>query len=299
MRTIPITALTLTAGLLLAGCGAKATAGQAGAVEVVAAENMWGSIAAQIGGQHAHVTSIVNSPDADPHDYEPSPQDARTIAGARYLVVNGAGYDPWAQKLADASANSDRIELSVADLAGRKAGDNPHMWYSPSIVAKVAQRISDDLTRIDPGDADYFAQRRAGFMTTVLAQYNTLRDQIREGYKGVPVGATESIFIDLAADLELDLRTPPAFMNAVSEGDDPTPQDKAAADAQIAQRQIKVLVFNSQNSTPDIQRLVDAAKAAHIPVVPITETPTPAGASFQDWQAAQLEALLAALRSAA
>src|SRR5262245_48170861 len=91
--------------LALAGCAAGEPAGaptSAGGLAVVAAENFWGSIVSQVGGAHVHVTSVIAGLDADPHDYEPTPEDARTMARARYVVVNGAGYDAWATRLVDA-----------------------------------------------------------------------------------------------------------------------------------------------------------------------------------------------------
>jgi zinc/manganese transport system substrate-binding protein len=96
----------------------------------------------------------------------------------------------------------------------------------------------------------------------------------------------------------LNLITPDAFLTAISEGGDPGAGDKAVVDRQIASKAVKVFVFNSQNATPDVQRLVDLARATGIPVVTVTETLTPAGATFQDWQTRQLEALQAALASA-
>ena len=103
------------------------------------------------------------------------------------------------------------------------------------------------------------------------------------------MGASESIFAPLAQALGLKLITPPGYLKAITEGTDPTPADKATTDRQIATRQIKVWVYNSQNATPDVQRLNDAAKAAGIPIATVTETLTPAGASFQAWQSRQLE----------
>jgi len=296
MRTIPISATlaTLALAAVTTACGSTGTpasGSSGGKVQVVAAENFWGSIATQIGGAHAHVTSVITNPDTDPHAYEPTPQDARTVAQSGYVVINGAGYDPWAQKLVDANPSSGRVTLTVANLAGRKEGDNPHMWYSPTIVLKVAHQIATDLARVDPNDASYFTQQETAFTTTALARYDELRSTIKAKYHGTPVGATESIFVDLAADLGLDLTTPAEYMKAISEGNDPTPQDKTTFDGQITQRQIKVLVFNKQNSTPDIQALVDKANAENIPVVAITETLDPATATFQDWQSGQLDAL--------
>jgi zinc/manganese transport system substrate-binding protein len=285
--------------LLTTACGASAT-GSAGAgkVLVVAAENFWGSLATQLGGDHVQVISIITSPNTDPHAYEPTPQDGRTIAQAQYAIVNGAGYDPWAPKLIAANPSGGRRTLTVADLAGRREGDNPHMWYDPTIVGQVIDRISSDLRALDPADASYFDQKRATFTSVSLKHYNDLRASIKAASAGVPVGATESIFVDLAQDLGLNLITPPAYMKAISEGNDPSAADKATVDAQITGKQIKVLVFNSQNSTPDIQALVDKARAGGIPVVPITETLEPASATFQAWQSGQLAALQTALAQA-
>ena len=293
--------------LLLAACGGSgsssgASGGSAGSstkVVVVAAENVWGSIAAQLGADRVQVVGVITNPDTDPHAYEPTPQDARTVAQAQYVIINGAGYDPWAPRLVDANPASGRVVLTIADLAGRKVGDNPHMWYSPAIVARVIDRITADLKTLDRTDASYFDQQRQAFITTGLKTYNDLRAQIRQKYSGVPVGATESIFVDLAQDLGLDLITPPEYMKAISEGADPSARDRSTFDEQISARQIKVLVFNRQNSTTDIQALVDRANGLGIPVVAITETIDPAAATFQGWQTSQLQALAAGLARAA
>jgi zinc/manganese transport system substrate-binding protein len=289
-------AVAIAAGAL-AGCGSGGTqsAGDGGRPVVVAAENFWGSIAAQIGGGRVTTISIITKPDTDPHAYEPVPNDARTVAQARYVIQNGAGYDPWVSKLLAANPSSGRRELDIADMAGRKDGDNPHMWYSPEIVGRVVDRITSDLAQIDAKDAAYFTANASAFKATALQRYNAVRADIRAKYAGVPVGATESIFVDLARDLGLQLLTPSGYMKAISEGTDPVAGDKATFDGQISSRAIKVLVFNKQNSTPDVQALVDKARGLGIPVVPITETLAPAGATFQDWQTAQLTALQAAL----
>ena len=285
---------------LLAGCGDSGPASStlAGKLNVVAAEDFWGSIAAQLGGDRVQVTSIITNPAADPHDYEPSSEDARTMAGAQVAIVNGIGYDEWASKLLDANPVSGRVELTVGDVLGLEAGDNPHQWYSPSSVHRVIGRITADYKRVDPSEARYFDRRRAAFETKGLAEYDALIAQIKARYGGTRVGASESIFEPLAPALGLDLITPKGFMDAVAEGTEPTPADKATSDDQIAARQAKVWVYNSQNATPDVQRLNDAAKAAGIPVATVTETLTPEGANFEGWMSRQLEGLQAALARA-
>ena len=171
---------------------------------MVAAENFWGSIAAQLGGNRVHVTSVITSPATDPHDYEPTAADARTMAGAQLAIVNGIGYDPWADKLLAANPVDGRVVLTVGDLVGIKPGGNPHRWYSPADVQKVIDEIVRDYTKLDPKDAAYFKQQKARFETRGLAQYKRLIATIKRKYHGVPVGASESIFAPLAQALGLE-----------------------------------------------------------------------------------------------
>ncbi|MGN6816575.1 MAG: metal ABC transporter solute-binding protein, Zn/Mn family [Solirubrobacterales bacterium] len=300
----PRTATFLLLALLaiaatIAGCGGAGTsAAGSGGLNVVTAEDFWGSIAQQLGGERVEVTDIITNPAADPHDYEPSAEDARTMAGAQLAIVNGIGYDQWATKLLEANPSSGRTVLTVGDLLGLQNGDNPHQWYSPSSVQKVIEQITADYKQADPGHAAYFDARRRHFEEVGLASYHRLIDQIRSRYAGTPVGASESIFEPLAPALGLKLLTPRGFMDGIAEGTEPTPSDKATADRQIADHQVKLWVYNSQNATPDVQRLNDAAKAAGIPIATVTETMTPEGASFQAWMERELEGLAAALAKA-
>src|SRR5436309_6051341 len=300
MKTLRISLvlpLLLVAGIVWAAQrGSASSAG--GPLQVVAAENFWGSIASQLGGDRVHVTSVVASPATDPHDYEPTAGDARTMAGARLAIVNGIGYDPWAGKLLAASPSKGRIVLTVGDLVGVKTGGNPHRWYSPPDVQKVIAAVVASYKKLDPADAAYFDRQKAAFESKGLRAYKAEIAVIRRKYAGVPVGASESIFALLAPALRLDLLTPPSFLKAISEGTEPTASDKTAIDRQIAARKIKVWIFNSQNSTPDVQRFTDKARKAGIPVATITETLVPASATFQQWQVGQLRALAAALGKA-
>jgi zinc/manganese transport system substrate-binding protein len=295
-----VAVLLSTFALIGAGIGFSSVeaAPTGSGVRVVAAENFWGSIASQLGGDRVQVTSVITSPATDPHDYEPTAADARTVAGARMVIVNGIGYDPWAEKLIAANPVSGRIVLNVGDLVGIKPGGNPHRWYSPTNVELMIDAIVQDYNKLAPKNAGYFAQQKTRFETNGLAQYKQLIATIKRKYHGVPVGASESIFAPLAQALGLKLLTPPTFLKAISEGSEPTAADKTRIDRQIAQKQIKAWVFNSQNSTPDVKRITDAARKQGIPVTTITETLVPASASFQDWQSRQLQALAAALAQA-
>ena len=292
--------ILLLISLLMTACGTtfQAASSTSGPVQVVAAENFWGSIAAQVGGNHVHVTSIITDPNADPHSYEPTAADARTVAQAQYVIVNGAGYDPWSDKLLQANPASGRKELNVGDFNGKHEGDNPHMWYNPDYVTAVVNKIRDDLKALDAADASAFDQSAQTFLTTGLKQYHDLIAAIKAKYSGIPVGATESIFSYLAPALGLNLVTPYSYLKAVSESQDISAADEATVEQQIKQKQIKILVYNSQNTPNNIQAIITLAKANNIPVATITETLTPQTASFQDWQSAQLQGIQSALAQA-
>ena len=284
-----------------AGCKSNAaTSGTVseGVVQVVAAENFWGSIAAQVGGSHVKVISIITDPNADPHSYEPTSQDARTVADAQYVIYNGVGYDAWMDKLLAANPSASRQELDVGDFFGKVDGDNPHMWYNPTYVETIVNKIRDDLIAIDPADTAAFDQSSQAYLTTGLSQYNALIADIKAKYSGTPVGATESIFAYMSPALGLNLITPPSYMSAVSEGTDISAADEATFEQQIAQKQIKVLVYNSQNTPPNVQTLLDQAKAQGIPIASVTETLVPATATFQDWQCTELQGIENALQQA-
>lgn len=286
--------------LVVASCAPGTASGGrgSGAIRVVAAENFWGSIAGQLGGSKVQVTNIIDNPNADPHDYEPTTKDGRAIAEARLVLINGIGYDTWASKLVAANPADDRNVITVGDAVGVKPGGNPHRWYSPGNVRTVIDTITASYKEIDPTDARYFTRRRVTFLNSTLREYHRLIHTIRAKYGGTPVGASESIFAPLAAALGLRLLTPYSFLQAISEGTEPTAADKATIDRQISRREISVYAYNSQNATPDVQRQVVEAKKAQIPVTTITETMEPAGASFQAWQVRELRGLTAALAKA-
>ena len=266
-------------------------------IQVTAAENFWGSIASQLGGKHAHVVSIITNPNTDPHDYEPTAADARTLAGSAMVIENGIGYDPWVPKLLAADQAS-ITTLDVGSLLGVAPGSNPHRWYNPTDVRAVIDRMVEDYQKLDPADARYFTQRRTEFTNVDLKSYDTEIAAIKARYAGTPVGASESIVAMLAPSLGLDLITPPTFLQAISEGTDVSVADKETIDNQIRDHLIKIYVYNSQNVTPDVQAQLDEVRAEHIPVATITETLQPAGDTYQGWQTRQLVGIANALARA-
>src|SRR2546429_3253272 len=184
-------AVTLLA-IVLAACDTPADT-RSGTLQVIAGENFWGSIATQLGGSHVAVTSIVTNPSTDPHEYESSATDARAFATADYVILNGAGYDDWGRKLLSANPSQSRKVLTVAELLNKKAGDNPHFWYNPDWVERVADTITSDYRALDPANADYFTQHRQAF-AAALQPYPDPVSPIRSSGNGLPVGPTATTF---------------------------------------------------------------------------------------------------------
>ena len=296
MLTKGFAGVVMAAALAVSACGTGTAGATPGSINVVAGENFWGSIAAQLGGSKVAVHSVVTDPNADPHEYETSTQDARAFAEADFVILNGAGYDDWGQKLLDANSSSLRTVLTVAQLLGRKPGDNPHFWYNPAYVLTVADRITAEYKAIDSGDASFFDQQRTA-LTAALKPYTDRIAEVKSRYAGTPMGSTESIFVYMAAALGLNLISPPDFMDALAQGTDPPASAVAKFHDQVAGKQIKLLVFNIQASSALTASLRQLAQQQKIPLVGVTETLQPVGATFQGWQAAQLTALEAALAS--
>ena len=209
-----VVCLVLGAAAGLTACGAAhpgdpTTGGRI--VHVVAAENVWGDIARQIGGRHVAVRSILSDPGADPHLYESTPRDAVAVQTANLVIVNGAGYDDFMSKLLGASSGKGRAVLTVADeLHVEGSNPNPHLWYDVARAPDVAAAIQRALARADPRDAARFAANGRRFDASLRPLAETL-GQIERRHPGAPVAYTERVPRDLLADAGLTVRTPPGF----------------------------------------------------------------------------------------
>lgn len=269
-------------------------------IQIVAAENFWGSLISQLGGTHVQVLSIVSDPNADPHEYESNTVDAQAIANANFVIVNGAGYDDWALKIISASNNPNQKVLNVADLLGKKDGDNPHFWYSPVYVNETVNKMYSYLVSIDPSNTAYYTQQYTS-LNASLGQYNSRIDEIKQQFHGARVAATESIFVYLANATGLDLISPPEFMEAVAEGNDPPAQSVVQFQQQLQGQDgnVTMLVYNEQTVTPLTQSMKALAAKQDIPIVGVTETIQPPDVSFQDWMNGELLALQNALNAQA
>jgi zinc/manganese transport system substrate-binding protein len=288
MKTI--LGLALTCLIALAAPPAARAAG--GAVTLVAAENFYGSIAQRIGGPPVEVVSILSSPDQDPHMFEASPAVARRLADAAIVVVNGAGYDAWAGKLLGTAPRPQRIVIDVAQLMGRKAGDNPHLWYDPATMPTVARAIAAALQKADPAHAADYATRLKTTLAS-LARVQARVDAMRAKYAGQPVTATEPVFGLMAEALGLTMRNRD-FQTAMMNDTEPSARALAAFENDLKQHKVKALIYNRQVSEKLTERLLAIAVKAKVPVVAVSET-QPAGLSFEDWMLSQLDTLDRAL----
>jgi zinc/manganese transport system substrate-binding protein len=285
--------LHLVAAIAVCGLSAPAFADP---VKVVAAENFYGDMASQIGGANVAVTSILSDPDTDPHLFEASPATARALSEANLVIVNGVDYDPWMEKLISASRAPGRKEILVAALAGRKAGDNPHLWYDPATMKAAAKALVADLVAADPAHKADYEQGEARF----VASLKPLDDKIatmRKTYAGTAVAASEPVFGYQAKLIGLDVRDE-KYALAVMNNAEPTPSEVAAFENDLKGRKVKAMLYNAQASEPAVARLVKLAKDNGIPVIGVSET-EPANSTYQDWMLKQLNTLDHALSGGA
>ena len=253
-----------------AGASAAPPPCPAAPVDVAVSVDQWGDLVSQLGGACAVVKTVLVSSSVDPHDYEPSPRDAPTFSGARLIVINGAGYDPWALKLAAISAPV-APAVSAAEVTKTADGANPHLWYCPSAVTAVADAVTAELSKIDPQTRAYFADRRMAF-TAALQSYTRLIDTIKAHGAGKTYAATEGSSTYMADALGLVNKTPQGYQQAAASESDPSPADLQAFLDALAGHRIDVLIYNPQTEGSIPDQIRAAAERANVPVVTVTET---------------------------
>jgi zinc/manganese transport system substrate-binding protein len=280
----------LLGGLVGCGAGAAPTA-RPGTISVVAAESEYGNVAAQIGGQYVTVNSVESDPNTDPHTYEVSPQVAEEVGAAQVVIQNGIGYDDFMSKLEAASTNSQRQVIVVQDLLGLPASTpNPHLWYDPTTMPAVANKLAADFGQIQPANATYFKANAAHFIAS-LKPWTQALATFKSTHGGTPVATTEPVADYMLEAAGADNLTPFSLQADIMNGVDPSPQDVATEAGLFSGHKVKVLVYNQQVTDALTQTFIADAQAAHIPVIGVYETmPTP-GYDYQTWMAAEVTAL--------
>jgi len=264
------------------------TAASAEPISIVAAENFYGDVAEQVGGANVKVTSILTNPDQDPHLFEASASTARSLAAARIVIYNGADYDPWMTKLLSASRASGRVTIEVAKLVGKKAGDNPHLWYDPATMPAVAKALAAQLAKLDPEHRSDYEARRDAFVTSLKPVDDKIA-AMRQQYSGVSITATEPVAGYMVEAIKLKMRNA-RFQLAIMNNTEPSASEIAAFQKDLKTRAVKVLLYNSQTSEELTEKMRAIAKESGVPIVGVTET-EPEGKKYQDWMLSELEAL--------
>lgn len=261
-------------------------------VEIVAAERVYGDIAGQVGGDLVHTTVVLDDPNGNPHRFEPPASAATAIAGAALIVENGAGYDPWMNRLV-AQAHARSRVIDAGRLTGSRRGDNPHLWADPATIRRVARAIAARLSPLVPAD------RRAGIATRLAALEHGLDQvehriaQIAAAHAGDRVAATEPLFGPTARRLGLRM-VDRAFQEAVMNGTTPDAQAAADLERDLQDRTVRVLFVDRQVGEESTTRLVGIAQRRGVPIVALTET-EPALVNYQHWLLAELDATDSAL----
>ncbi len=283
------------AALALSAPVTSAQAAGTGPLRAVGIENQYADVIAQVGGAHVQVEAIEIDPNTDPHSFEASPKIARALAGADLVVLNGLGYDDWAEKMLAAAANPARQDINVQHLL--KLGDdtpNPHLWYDPGTMPAVAHAVAEALAAKDPAHAAEF-RANAKVFDAALDRWRQAIAAFRSAYPGTPVAVTEPVANYLVAALGAKVMTPAALELAAMNDTDPAPQDVAAQEELFADKAVKVFLYNRQVTDDLTRSFLDMAKRHGIPVVGVYETMPQPGFTYQRWMEATTAAITAAV----
>jgi zinc/manganese transport system substrate-binding protein len=287
-------AAALLAALLATACSSATAAGNSGgtdSIQAIGAENEYANVIQQIGGKYVQVTAIMSNPNTDPHTFEASPAVAREISNAGLIVQNGVGYDTWASDIEKAVPASSRKIVDVQQLLGLPdSTPNPHLWYNPTTMPKVATAIADDLAAIQPAHASYFKANAVKFTQSLTAWTQAIA-AFKAAHPNTPVATTEPVADYMLQAAGAENMTPWAFQADIMNGTDPSPQNVAAEQALFTQHEVKVFLYNQQVTDTLTDSFIDLAHANGVPVVGVYETmPTP-GYDYQTWMTAEVNAL--------
>ncbi|MHA7984870.1 metal ABC transporter solute-binding protein, Zn/Mn family [Rathayibacter sp. CAU 1779] len=302
--TLSALASVAAAALLLAGCSASSadpSTSKTGRIAVVASTNVWGDIAKQVGGDEVDVTSIIDDPDKDPHEYQASGQNQLALSKAEVVIVNGGGYDDFVGEMLSAVQTTPTV-LNAADISGHdqhpSSGEfNEHLWYDFPTVDKVADKLADAFADARPGDRAAFRANAKAFEASV-AKLTATEADLKQQFAGKGVAITEPVPLYMLSAIGLVDKTPEKFSEAVESDTDVAPAVLQQTLDLFSSRAVSLLVYNEQTTGAQTQQVLAAAKASSIPVVGVTET-LPAGKDYLGWMRANLTNIGAALQKAA
>ncbi|HXH34119.1 MAG TPA: zinc ABC transporter substrate-binding protein [Plantibacter sp.] len=316
---LPALAVLPAVALVLAGCSGSGSTAAAddGTIRIVASTNVYGDIAAAIGGDDVEVTSLITSAAQDPHSYEASAQDQLAIKKADVVIENGGGYDPFIDTLLDAAKNTSVEVVNVVDLSGLAPEDdhsaddhtedahsdddghdhiegfNEHVWYSLPTMAKLADQLAEELGELDSANAASYTANAKTF-TGKLATIETAQAAVKTAHDGEGVAITEPVPLYLLEGAGLVNRTPEAFSEAIEEGTDVSPTVLKETLDLFDAGTVALLAYNEQTSGAETEQVKTAAENAGVPVLSFTET-LPDGQDYLSWMTENVDAVADAL----
>jgi zinc/manganese transport system substrate-binding protein len=291
----PVATLLVVLSSALAGCTATASGTQgsstSGKVLAVGAENEYANVMAQIGGRYVSVAAIMSDPNTDPHEFEASARVAVQVSRAELVVQNGVGYDSFMNKIEAASHVTGREVIVAQALLGVPASAfNPHLWYDPLTMPAVAKAVAEDLSRLEPAHAGYFAANLKRFEGSLMSWLQALA-RFKSAHRGTPVAVTEPVADYMLQAAGARILTSQSLQSAIMNGTDPSPQDISLETNLLSSHRVKVFLYNRQVTDSLTATFLADAQKAKIPVVGVYETmPTP-GFDYQTWMMAELTAL--------
>ena len=261
----------LLLALLVLGCGGPALA-DAPKLKAVATFSILGDLVAQVGGDRVAVTTLVQ-PNADAHGYTPAPSDARTLAEARIVVVNGLGLEGWIDRLIKASGTRAPVVVASAGIKpieasdddhghghGHAHHDDPHAWQNVANVKRYVTNIRDALVRVDPDNASTYADNAKIYLATL----DGLDAEVRAAIAAIPsaqrrVITTHDAFGYFTAAYGLSFIAP----QGVSTDSEASPRDVARIIRQIRPEKVPA-VFLENIADPRLMQQIARESGAAI-----------------------------------
>ncbi|MFC6322516.1 metal ABC transporter solute-binding protein [Companilactobacillus baiquanensis] len=289
-KKIILTLGLILLSILLSSCSSKPTSQHSNKINIVTTTDFYGEVAKAVVGDKGNVTSIINNPAIDPHDYEPTTEIAKEVSRADITVANGIGYDSWMNKLSSDSSNAVFIKVGE-DIMDKKSGDNPHLWYNPKTMPKYANYLAKELGKKQPKNKKYFkvnAQKYIDSLKPVNNELSKLRTTAKNT-KNKDVYVSEPVFDYSIKAMGFTIGDK-SFEKAIENGTDPSPKVVKDMRDGLKNKRISFLVYNEQAQSKTVDNLVQIAHKNNIPVLKVTET-LPSGKTYKEWMLSQYKQL--------
>ncbi|WP_125566546.1 metal ABC transporter solute-binding protein [Companilactobacillus insicii] len=289
-KVLIVTVGVLLLGLVLTACGnSDNSASKNSNIKIVATTDFYGEVAKAVVGNKGTVESIINKPGVDPHDYEPTTAIAKDVSNADVTIANGLGYDSWMNKL---SKKNNGTFIKVGEnILDKKTGDNPHIWYNPTTMPKLANKIATELSKKQPDNEKYFKANAKKYISSLKPVQNELDELTNKAKESdnKEVYVSEPVFDYSIKAIGFTVGNKD-FEKAVENGTDPSPTVIKNMRQGIQKRKISFLVYNSQADSKTVDNMIALAKKNNIPILKVTET-LPAGKTYKEWMLSQYQQL--------